>query len=136
FNRFDTLQKNAPTSDMSTVAGRVLRMDFQTTGAGNPTPFINLHDNATHWVQFANPGFSADQVAAEVAKETKFSAADASYYINAPSSILPIAATADVRSVGSEIEINYNPTKFLTFSGSITDTKSINQNISKALVNW
>ena len=136
FNRFDTLQKNAQTGDTSTVAGRVLRMDFETTGAGNPTPAINLHDNAVHWVQFANPGWSADQVTAEVEKETKFSAADTNYYINAPSSILPIAAASDVRSVGSEIEINYNPTKFLTFSGSITDTKSINQNISKALVNW
>lgn len=134
--RYDNFQKNAQTGDMSTVAGRVLRMDFFTTGAGNPTPFINLYNNAAHWVQFANPTWTADQVATEVQKQTKFSGADNTYYSNAPSSTLPIAATADVRSVGTEIEINYNPTKFWTFSGSVTDTKSINTNISKALVNW
>ena len=64
------------------------------------------------------------------------SAADATYYANAPSSTLPIAATADVRSVGTEIEINYNPTRFWTVTASATDMKTINQNISKALVNW
>ncbi|MEO5957746.1 MAG: TonB-dependent receptor plug domain-containing protein [Opitutaceae bacterium] len=33
---YDNLQRNAQTNDMSTIAGRVLRIDFQTTGAGNP----------------------------------------------------------------------------------------------------
>jgi hypothetical protein len=136
FTRFDTLAKDAQTGDMSTVAGRVLREDFLTTGAGSPTPSFNLYGSAQRWVTWAHPTWTADQVATEVQSETKFSAADANYYINAPSSVLPVAATADVRSVGSEIDINYNPTKFLTFSGSVTDTKTINQNISKALVNW
>jgi hypothetical protein len=130
---YDNLQKDAQTSDMSTVAQRVLRMDFLPTGAGNPTPFINLHDVATHWVQFANPSWSADQVAAEVQSETKFSAADTAFYIN-PNP--PIAATADVRSVGTELEFNVNPTKYWTITGSVTDNKSTNLNISKALVDW
>jgi hypothetical protein len=133
YTHFDTFQKNAQTSDMSTVSQRVLRMDFLPTGAGNPTPFINLYNNATHWVQFANPGWTTDQIAAEVQKQTKFSTADNAYYTNVNP---PIAATSDVRSVGSEMEINYNPTKYWTFAGSVTDTRSINQNISKALVSW
>jgi hypothetical protein len=130
---YDNLQKNAQTGDISTLAGRVLRIDFQPTGTGNPTPFINLYNNATHWVQFANPTWTADQVAAEVQLQTKFSSADNAYYTNATP---PIAATADVRSVGTEIEINYNPANFWTVSASVTDTRSSNQNISKALVNW
>jgi len=134
--RYDNFQKNSQTGDMSTVAGRVLREDFLTTGAGSPTPSHNLYGNAVRWVTWQNPSWTSDAIATEVQKETGFSAADNTYYSNAPSSTLPIAATADVRSVGTEIEINYNPTKYLTFSGSVTDTKSINTNISKALVNW
>ncbi len=131
--RFDSLQKDAQTTDMSTMAGRVLRMDFLPTGAGNPTGFINLYNNAQHWVQFANPSWTADQVTAEVQKQTKFSSADNTYYQNATP---PIGATTDVRSVGTELEINYNPTRFWTVSASATDTKSINQNVSKSLVDW
>jgi hypothetical protein len=72
-------------------------------------------------------------VAAEVLKQTKFSAADFAYFQNATP---PIGATADVRSKGTEIEINYNPTRYWTITGSVTDGQTINNNISKALVNW
>ena len=67
-SRFDDLQRNAQTGDINTLAGRVLRMDFLAAGQGNPTPFINLYDNATRWVTNANPTWTADQVAAEVQK--------------------------------------------------------------------
>jgi hypothetical protein len=133
FTRFDNIQRDAQANDINTVAGRVLRVDFQTTGAGNPTPFLNLHDNATRWVTFQNPGFTPDQVATEVERLTKFSAADTAYYSNANP---PIAATTDIRSVGSELEINYNPNRNWTINASVTDTKSINTNVSKALVDW
>jgi hypothetical protein len=138
--RYDNFQRdnqgidvNTKASDISTIAGRVLRVDFQTTGAGNPTPILNLHDNATHWVQTSNPAWSTDQVAAEVERLTKFSAADTAYYTNA---VPPIGATTDIRSVGTELEINVNPTRYWTVAASATDTKSSNVNVSKALVNW
>lgn len=131
--RYDNLQKNSQNNDINTMAGRVLRVDFLTTGAGSPTPSHNLYTNAIRWVTFANPTWTTDQVLAEVAAKTKFSTADNAYYSNATP---PIAATTDIRSVGTEIEINYNPTRFWTVTGSVTDTKSMNQNISKALVNW
>ena len=135
--RFDNYQRNSQTSDVNTLAGRVLRLDFiAPVGAGNPTPFINLYNNATHWVQFLNPAWTADQVAAEVKNQTKFSTEDRDYYVGAGASTLPIGATSDVRSVGTELEINYNPTRFWTVTASVTDTKSINLNTSKALVDW
>jgi len=130
---YDNFQKNAQTTDMNTVAGRVLRIDFQTLGAGNPTPFINLYQNAQRWVQFSNPAWTADQITAEVEKQTKISAADNVYYSNATP---PIGATSDIRSVGTEIEININPNRYWTMTGSITETKSVVQNISSALVDW
>jgi hypothetical protein len=88
-----------------------------------------------HWVQFQNPGWTADQVAAEVKNQTKFSPADNDYYVNA-ASVLPIGATSDLRSVGTEVEINYNPNKYWTVQAAATDNKTTNLNISKALVQW
>jgi len=134
-SHYNDLQQNAQTNDINTIAGRVLRIDFNPTGSGNPTPFIDLYDNATHWVKYQNPSWSADQVATEVQKETGFSAADNTYYVNA-ASILPIGATSDLHSFGTEIEINYNPTKYWTVTTAITDNRASNLNISKALVDW
>ncbi len=134
-SHYDDFQKNSQTTDINTLAGRVLRIDFVPTGTGNPTPFLNLYNNAVHWVQKDNPSWSADQVAAEVAKKTGFTADDNNYYVNAAST-LPIGATSDLRSVGTEIEINYNPTHYWTVSASVTDGKTSQQNISKALVDW
>ena len=132
---YDNLQKDAQSTDINTVAGRVLRIDFQTLGAGNPTPFINLYQNAQRWVQFANPTLTigSDANTAEVEKETKISAADNSFYSNASP---PIGATSDIRSHGTELEININPNHYWTVTGSVTDTQSITQNVSSALVNW
>lgn len=130
---YDNYQRDSQTNDMSTMAGRVLRIDFQTLGAGNPTPILNLRDNALHWVGFQNPGWTTDQVAAEVARITKFDATEAAFYSNATP---PIGATADVHSRGTEVEINYNPTKYWTVSGSVTQNETINEHISAALVKW
>jgi hypothetical protein len=68
-----------------------------------------------------------------VEKQIGFSTADNAYYTNATP---PIGATADVRSVGTEIEINYNPTKYWTVAASGTKVEQSNDNISKALVTW
>lgn len=133
FTRFDNVQKNAQTTDISTMAGRVLRMDLQTLGAGNPTPYMNLHDTAMHWVQFSNPTWTPGQAATEVERITKFSQTDVSYFSSASP---PIAATVDTHSVGSEFELNYNPNRYWTVSGSVTDTQSTNENVSSALSNW
>ncbi len=118
---------------MNTVAGRVLRIDFQTLGAGNPTPFINLYQNAQRWIQFANPTWSADQITAEAERQTKISSTDNTFYSNPTP---PIGATSDIRSKGNEIEINVNPNRYWTVTGSVTETNSVTQNISSSLVNW
>jgi hypothetical protein len=131
--RYDDIQHDAQTNDISTVAQRVLRVDFYPTGAGNPTPFLNLYTNATHWVQYSNPTWSADQIATEVQRQIGFSAADSAYYQNP---VPPIGATTDVRSIGTEIEINYNPTHYWTVAASATKLDQSNNNISAALVRW
>jgi len=86
-------------------------------------------------VQFANPALTigSDANTTEVEKQIKISGADNTYYSNATP---PIGATSDIRSHGTELEINVNPNHYWTISGSVTDTQSITQNISSALVNW
>ena len=130
---YDDWARDSQTNDMSTMAGRVLRMDYFTTGAGSPTPTMNLYTNATRWVTFQHPTWTSDQVATEVQTETKISPADNAYYTNAQP---PIGATADVHSFGNEVEINVNATRYWTVTASVTDQKTVNTNISKALVNW
>lgn len=131
--RFDNIQKDSQNNDTNTMAGRVLRVDFLTTGAGSPTPSHNLYTNAQRWVRWANPGWSQDQIDAEVERQTGISVADNAFYINASP---PIGATTDIRSKGTEVEIHYNPNRYWTMSGSVTNTKSTVTNVSKALVDW
>ena len=145
FTRYDNLQRNAQNGDMSTMAGRVLRLDMQTLGAGNPTPMLNLHDDMVHAVRYvaANPALASqyptyvvgagDTVDSVVARLTKLSASDINYYSAANP---PIASTVDTRSVGSEVEVNYNPTRYWTVSASVTDNQTINSNVSPALIQW
>jgi hypothetical protein len=130
---YNDIQHDAQTNDISTMAQRVLRMDFYTNGAGNPTPYLNLYNNATHWVQYSNPTWSTANIATEVQKEIGFSAADNTYYQNPAT---PIGATTDVRSIGTEIEINYNPSPYWTMAIAATKLDQSNLNISKALVSW
>lgn len=132
---FDNLQRDSQNTDSNTVAGRVLRIDFQTLGAGSPTTLINLYQNAQRWVQFVDPSLPIGSAGntTEVEKQIKISGADNIYYSNATP---PIGATSDVRSHGTEIEINLNPNRYWTMTGSVTDTQSITQNVSAALVNW
>lgn len=132
---FDNIQKNSQTTDINTLAGRVLRIDFPLIGAGSPTGSVNLYNNAQRWVLNDHPTWSQSQIDAEVQSLTGFSAADADYYINA-ASVMPIGATSDLRSHGTEIEINANPSRHWTITGSVTDTQAVNSNISKALVDW
>ncbi len=145
FTRFDNTQKNAQTTDLSTITGRVLRLDMMAPPtAGNPTPMINLHDTMAHAVQYvvANnlgsqyPTYvpqAGEDVDAVVARLTGLSGEDVDYLSLANP---PIASTVDTRSVGSELEINYNPNQYWTISASATDTKAVNENVSPALTQW
>lgn len=131
--RYQDLQRNAQTTDISTMAQRILRIDFNPTGSGTPTPWLNLYDNATHWVQWQHPTWTTDQIASEVATETGFSAADNAYYTNA---VPPVGATTDVRSTGTELELNLNLTNYWTVALAASKMDQSNTNISSAMVKW
>ncbi len=131
--RFDNYQANAQNSDSNTMAQRVLRTDLLLTGASQANPPITLQANVDRWTRVLNPTFTDAQVFTAVSQTIKISETDMIALITPTP---PIGATNDIRSVGSELEVNYNPTKFWTISASATDTKSINLNVSKALADW
>lgn len=130
---FDNYQKNAQNGDASTMSQRVIRTDLPLTGATQANPPITLQVNALRWVAAVNPSWTQDQINTEVAKQIGISQTDQAALINPTP---PIGTTNDLRSYGNEIEVNYNPNRFWTVTGSVTDTQSTNLNVSKALADW
>ncbi len=126
-NHYEDKTLNARNGDANTINTRVVRMDVNIA-----FPF-QLRLDARNWVGALNPTWTTDQVNAEVAKEIGLPLdVQAAFDNQSP----PLAATNDIIAKGNEVEINYNPTKFWTVAGSITDTQSITANVSSAVQEW
>lgn len=126
-NRFETKRIKTRNGDAATIAQRLLRIDVFQNDAWQ------LVNNASAWVRQFNPGFSPAQVQAEVARQTGLSIEEQNELA------LPdpgISATQDVEARGTEIELNFNPTRFWTFQSSLTETRTINTNVSSATTEW
>lgn len=127
FNHYINKSLNARNGDANTIAQRVLRHDVSSAD-----PF-QLFDAAVDWITVANPNWTTAQIEAEAAKQIGISLElrDALRTQNPP-----IAATNDVYAKGNEIEINYNPTRFWTLAGSVTDTQSMTMNVSRSVQDY
>jgi sugar lactone lactonase YvrE len=127
-NKYENTQFNARDGDANTIAQRVLRHDID---AGQSDGF-KLYTQATNWVTALNPTWTPDQVATEVYRQIKLDpvryAALVDNFRNGT-----LAATNDITGKGTEIEINYNPTKFWTIAMNANDTRAINTNVSSAI---
>lgn len=129
FNHYENQQINARGGDASTIAQRVTRIDITSTAA-----FL-LKDQAFAWVSAFNPTWTVDQVQTEVGRQMGISWDTQTALINAFNAGT-IASTNDIDSKGNELELNYNPTKYWTVSGSVTESKSITTNVSKDVTQW
>ncbi len=131
-NHYDTTVIDNRNGDASTVAQRVARFDV------NSDKVYRLLPNVIDWVTNdpAHAGWSQAQIDAQVATE-----------LNLPNNIDPnvllneynagsIASTQDAEAKGWELEINYNPTNYLTVSASATKGESINTNYSDDISQW
>ena len=127
--RYDTKQVNSRGGDASTIAQRVLRIDVASTAV-----FL-LVNQANNWVQALNPSFTQAQINTEVGKEMGLdfgTITNLQQAFNAGT----IASTNDIDSKGTELEMNYNPSRFLTLTANATDTRVINSNVSQDVANW
>ncbi len=127
--RYDTKAINNRNGDAGTIAQRVLRIDVASTAA-----FL-LVNQANNWVAQLNPTFTQAQVNTEVGKEIGIPFPTIQALQNGFNNGT-ISSTNDVESKGTEIELNYNPTRFWTLTANATDTKVINSNVSGDVQGW
>jgi hypothetical protein len=48
----------------------------------------------------------------------------------------PVAAINDIQAKGTEFELNFNPTRYWTLTGSVTDSQTSTTNVSGTLAAW
>ncbi len=126
-NRFETKRIKTRNGDAATIAQRTLRLDvFQNDN-------WQLVNNARAWITQFNPTFSPAQVQAEIARQTGLSIEEQNE-LQLPDP--GISATQDVESKGTEIELNFNPSKYWTLAASLTDTQTANTNVSTSITEW
>jgi outer membrane receptor protein involved in Fe transport len=126
-NYFESRRVNARNGDAGTIAGRVLRMDIASADAHQ------LEDQARAWITLQNPTWTQTQIINETARVIGIPL-DVQEALIAPNPGL--AATQDTVAKGTEIELNYNPARYWTVSGSFTDTQSTTTNVSQSVAQW
>jgi hypothetical protein len=123
-NRYSNKQINAQDGQTGTLATRALRIDFTRPEAD---PF-SLQTVATAWINQLNPGISQTALDAELARVMGYTKDDiASFYS------LPVRDTNDIEAKGHEVEIHYNPSANLTVQLALTETQTIDSNLSPNL---
>jgi outer membrane receptor for ferric coprogen and ferric-rhodotorulic acid len=126
-NRFETKRIKTRGSDAATIAQRSLRIDVFQSDAWQ------LVNNARAWITQFNPTFTPAQVQAEIARQTGLSVEEQNE-LQLPDP--GISSTQDVESRGTEIELNFNPTRYWTLQSSFSDTETINTNVNTATTEW
>ncbi len=127
--RYDTKAIANRNGDAGTIAQRVLRIDVASTAA-----FL-LVNQANNWVAQLHPTFTQAQVNTEVGNEIGLPFPTIVALQNGFNNGT-ISSTNDVESKGTEIELNYNPTRFWTLTANATDTEVINSNVSGDVQGW
>ena len=128
--KWENTQYNKRDGDANTMAQRVMRMDFDVSG-----DTYQLYDRANGWARALNPTWSDTQVRDYIADVMQIPTPLYDSMLAAFKGGM-IAATNDVEAKGTEIEINYNPTRYWTLAASLTKTESMNTNVSSAVQQW
>ncbi|MEY2877632.1 MAG: hypothetical protein RLZZ15_12, partial [Verrucomicrobiota bacterium] len=126
-NKFETKRIKTRGGDAATIAQRSLRLDVFQSDAWQ------LVNNARAWITQLNPTFTVAQIDAEIARQTGLSVEEQRDLV------LPdpgISSTQDVESRGTEIELNFNPSKYWTVQSSLSQTMTTNTNVNTATVDW
>mgnify|MGYP001553585485 CR=1 FL=1 len=128
-NRYTTAQINTRNGQFGTFGQRVLRLDIQSFAGNNDT--FSLQRVARLWVAAANPTFTTAQVDSAVYTIMKIPADQVATYNGST-----IGETQDVTAKGDEIELNYNPDRFITLRANVTKTQSIDANVAPHIPAW
>lgn len=126
-NRYENNQFNARDGDANTIAQRVLRHDLD---AGQSDSF-RLYAAVGNWLSATGkPSGKTDILAVMKMDPARYDALVNAYQTGT------LAATNDIKGKGTEIEINFNPTNYLTVTASATETEAINSNVSSSIQDY
>jgi len=128
-NRYNNKQINARDGDANTIAQRVLRLELFANDR------YQLFNRARDWHLLLNPAATITQAEDSALQVMKMSREQYKTLLdNATAGTL--AATNDITSKGTEVEVNYNPTKNWTISANFEEKQSINSNVSATIQEW
>lgn len=134
-NKYSTIQRNSRNGSNRTLAQRIRGLDFDT----NYAP-LGLAVQARGWVTNAAAAggitLTEDQINQRISEITKL---DVAYFAREESTAQQntlIFETEDVEAKGVEFELNYNPTNYWTVKFNLTESESIDMNLSPALNKW
>lgn len=125
YNHFDTKQLNLRNGDISTMAQRILRYEGFISSDS-----YNLRTQTTAWLSGLATGGTATN--AQIAAAIKMPLEQYNG-LQAIAAAGTYAAVQNAQSKGHELEINYNPTRYWTISGSVTRTQAINTTAGSAV---
>jgi hypothetical protein len=136
FNKYETLQNAARNGSTAVIGTRPIRLDFDASGdasgfgsAGGDN--FDLEDTAYTWVTTIHPTWTLAQVTTEVYRIMGVT----QDYVNGLKN-RALSDVNDVQSKGTEIEIFYNPTRFWTVKGTITQQKAVDTSISPNIARY
>jgi hypothetical protein len=129
-NRYENSQLNVRDGDANTIAQRVLRLDGIIAADR-----YRLYQRATDWYTLTQPGWTAQQVESAVFSQMHITR-DQFYALQEAGNAGTLGATNDILAQGTEIEINYNPTRHWTISANMEEKKAMNANISTTIQQW
>jgi hypothetical protein len=118
YNHFDTKQLNLRNGDISTMAQRILRYEGFVSSDS-----YNLRTQTTAWLNGLGTGGITTNAQIAAAIKMPLEQYNGLQTIAANNTY---AAVQNAQSKGHELEINYNPTRNWTISGSVTKTQAIN----------
>jgi hypothetical protein len=151
YNQYETLEENARTSgNASTMTSRLQRIDFDISRSSGSLPDAadrwHLEASAYRWVLAAHrisdrTALTATEVETyrKEAWDKYLSQAGLPYsyrewFMGGTTKVFADINTATAR--GREIEINYNPNRYLTLKGTITQQKAYDSAVSLANTEW
>ena len=133
FNKYKTSELQRRNGESGTLAQRIQRIDFTYNSQGANDTFL-LQRRATDWVTEAAAArgttLTPGQIETEVAAIMKLPV----QYLRPLDS--GVTATDDNIGKGTEVEVNYNPTKFWTMKVNVAEQMSIGASIAPDLTTW
>lgn len=128
-NRYNDIAINSRQGDASTIAQRTLRHDVAASAT-----FL-LQTVATSWALAEKPDADSQWIHNYVADKMQLPWDTQQKLLDAYNAG-QIASTNDIVQRGYEIELNYNPTRYLTVAASMAKTEALNTNVSDDVSRW